>query len=215
MVRDQRDTYESYQKDAFDNPPAGPMGVHRGNTPWWTRLVPYLVVLIVAALAGLLVWGFYSQELQKVFVDKDQNTSQTDTSSKKKKDADEKKDDSQKEESKKGDTEKGDTKADDSAMEQQPSPQPTQQVNKQTAIRIVNATRINGYGAKKQAVLQQAGYSSVTATNPSGQLPKASVVWYQNENDKATAQDVANALGITAVEQQNGTAQPIVAVLLN
>lgn len=210
MVRDQRDTYESYQKDAFDNPPVGPMGVHRGNTSWWTRLVPYIVVLIVAALAGLLVWGFYSQELQKVFVDKDQNTSQTDTSSKKKKHVGEKKDDSQKEESK-----KDDTKADDSAKEQRPAPQPAEQVNKQTAIRIVNATRINGYGAKKQAVLKQAGYLSVTAANPSGQLPKASVVWYQNENDKATAQDVANALGITAVEQQNGTAQPIVVVLLN
>jgi FtsZ-interacting cell division protein ZipA len=215
MVRDQRDTYESYQKDAFDNPPAGPMGVHRGNTSWWTRLVPYLVVLIVAALAGLLVWGFYSQELQKVFVGKDQNTSQTETASKKKKDSGEKKNDSQKEESKKDNTKKDDTKTDDSATEQQPAPQPAQQVNKQTAVRIVNATRINGYGAKKQAVLQQAGYSSVTAANPSGQLPKASVVWYQNESDKATAQDVANALGITAVEQQNGTAQPIVVVLLN
>lgn len=210
MVRDQRDTYESYQKDAFDNPPAGPMGVHRGNTSWWTRLVPYIIVLIVAALAGLLVWGFYSQELQKVFVDKDQNTSQTPAPSHEKKDSSEEKNDSRQEEPK-----NGDTKTDDSANEDQATPQPAQQINKQTAIRIVNATRINGYGAKKQAVLQQAGYSSVTAANPSGQLPKTSVVWYQDESDKATAQDVANTLGITAVEQQSGTAQPIVAVLLN
>lgn len=210
MVRDQRDTYESYQKDAFDNPPAGPMGVHRGNTSWWTRLVPYIIVLIVAALAGLLVWGFYSQELQKVFVDKDQNTSQTPAPSHEKKDSSEEKNDPRQEEPK-----NGDTKTDDSANEDQATPQPAQQINKQTAIRIVNATRINGYGAKKQAVLQQAGYSSVTAANPSGQLPKTSVVWYQDESDKATAQDVANTLGITAVEQQSGTAQPIVAVLLN
>ena len=30
MAKQDKETYESYAKDMFDNPPAGPMGVHRG-----------------------------------------------------------------------------------------------------------------------------------------------------------------------------------------
>lgn len=51
--------------------------------------------------------------------------------------------------------------------------------------------------------------------NPSGTLPASSVVWYQNETDKATAEDVATTLGISAVEQVQGLAVPITVVLLN
>ena len=32
MAKQDKETYESYAKDMFDNPPAGPMGVHRGAT---------------------------------------------------------------------------------------------------------------------------------------------------------------------------------------
>ena len=46
-------------------------------------------------------------------------------------------------------------------------------------------------------------------------LPASSVVWYQNETDKATAEDVATTLGISAVEQVQGLAVPITVVLLN
>ncbi|WEV69981.1 LytR C-terminal domain-containing protein [Bifidobacterium sp. ESL0775] len=208
MARDERETYESYPKDAFDNPPRGPVGVHRGNTSLISRFVPYLIVVIVAVLAGLLVWGLYSGELQKTFSGHGQSSSQTASAPKTEK----KKTVTKKKET----TTKPDTSSDSTQQQQQQAaPQPTPQVNKQTAVQVVNGTRINGYAAKKQAVLQQSGYSSVTAANPTGKLPTTSVVWYQNESDKATAQDVANALGITAVQQQSGIAQPIVAVLLN
>lgn len=88
-------------------------------------------------------------------------------------------------------------------------------VNKATQVRVVNATGIQGYAGQQADVLQTAGYTSVEATNPSGTLPASSVVWYQNETDKATAEDVATTLGISAVEQVQGLAVPITVVLLN
>ncbi|WEV41434.1 LytR C-terminal domain-containing protein [Bifidobacterium sp. ESL0682] len=209
MARDEQDTYESYPKDAFDNPPKGPVGVHRGNTSLISRFIPYLIVVIVAVLAGLLVWGLYSGELQKTFSGHGSDSSQSVSASKT-----EKKKTTEKKDTAKKDAAKSDTSS-ESEQQQQATSQPEQQVNKQTAVQVVNATRINGYAAKKQNVLQQSGYSSVTAANPSGKVPSASVVWYQNEDEKATAQDVANTLGITSVQQQSGISQPIVAVLLN
>ena len=88
-------------------------------------------------------------------------------------------------------------------------------MNKATQVRVVNATGIQGHAARQADVLQTAGYTSVEATNPSGTLPASSVVWYQNETDKATAEDVATTLGISAVEQVQGLAVPITVVLLN
>ncbi|WEV46013.1 LytR C-terminal domain-containing protein [Bifidobacterium sp. ESL0690] len=205
MARDDRGNYESYQKDAFDNPPKGPIGVHRGNTSLLSRSIPYVIVIIVAIIAGLLVWGFYSGELQKTFTGHSQTQSQTTTAPKTLK----------KKKVVKQDT---DTKSDTSNstnQQQQAAPQPAQQVNKQTAVQVINATQTSGYAAQKKAVLDQAGYTQVTAGNASGTLPSSTVVWYQNDADKATAQDVANTLGIQAVQQQNGIQQAIVVVLLN
>ena len=55
----------------------------------------------------------------------------------------------------------------------------------------------------------------MTPSNPTGTVPTQTVVWYQNETDKATAEDVAQTLGITNVEQSDGLVTPIVVVLLN
>lgn len=38
MAKQDKETYESYAKDMFDNPPAGPMGVHRGARSMASRL---------------------------------------------------------------------------------------------------------------------------------------------------------------------------------
>ena len=54
MAKQDKETYESYAKDMFDNPPAGPMGVHRGARSMASRALPYVIVVIVALLAGLL-----------------------------------------------------------------------------------------------------------------------------------------------------------------
>ena len=214
MARDTM-TYESYEPDSFDNPPKGPVGVHRGARSVMARLCPFIVVILVAALCGVGAWAWISGEYKNVVGGSSQTatTSKSDSSSK----AETKnstKDDS--------DSAKSDTDSDTtSSNENQNSDQQSQQseaiatVNKATQVRVVNATGIQGYAGQQADVLQTAGYTSVEATNPSGTLPASSVVWYQNETDKATAEDVATTLGISAVEQVQGLAVPITVVLLN
>ncbi|WEV71863.1 LytR C-terminal domain-containing protein [Bifidobacterium sp. ESL0790] len=201
MAHDEENAFDSYQKDAFDNPPKGPVGVHRGNTPLAKRVIPYAIVLLVAVLAGLLVYGVYSGDLSKVF--SGHQTTQQQTVTPKKKTV------------KKKAATKDDTKSDDQSNKNETTQQPAATVNKGTAVTVVNATRTSGYAAQKAAVLQQAGYTQVSAVNPAGDVPSSSVVWYQNDSDKATAQDVANLLGISSVQQQSGASSPVEAILLN
>lgn len=227
MARDTM-TYESYEPDSFDNPPKGPVGVHRGARSVMARLCPFIVVILVAALCGVGAWAWISGEYKNVVGGSSQtaSTSKSDSSSKAetknstKDDSSSTSTDSSKDST--SDSAKSDTDSDTtSSNENQNSDQQSQQseaiatVNKATQVRVVNATGIQGYAGQQADVLQTAGYTSVEATNPSGTLPASSVVWYQNETDKATAEDVATTLGISAVEQVQGLAVPITVVLLN
>lgn len=88
-------------------------------------------------------------------------------------------------------------------------------MNYNTSVRVINATGVNGYAAQQSGVLQSVGYTSVIAANPSGgALPSVNVVWYQNETDLATAQNIADTTGIATVEQATGIADPIVVVYI-
>lgn len=231
MARDTM-TYESYGPDSFDNPPKGPVGVHRGARSVVARLCPFIVVILVAALCGVGAWAWISGEYRNVIggssqtattsgtASKSDSSSKAETKNSTKDDSSSTSTDPSKDST--SDSAKSDTDSDTtSSNENQNSDQQSQQseatatVNKATQVRVVNATGIQGYAARQADVLQTAGYTSVEATNPSGTLPASSVVWYQNETDKATAEDVATTLGISAVEQVQGLAVPITVVLLN
>lgn len=233
MARDTM-TYESYEPDSFDNPPKGPVGVHRGARSVMARLCPFIVVILVAALCGVGAWAWISGEYRNVIGGSSQTETTSETASKSKSDSSSKaetknstKDDSSStstdpskdstSDSAKSDTDSGTTSSNENQNSDQQSQQSeaTATVNKATQVRVVNATGIQGYAGQQADVLQTAGYISVEATNPSGTLPASSVVWYQNETDKATAEDVATTLGISSVEQVQGLAVPITVVLLN
>lgn len=202
MARKNQSKYESYEADVFDNPPVGPVGVHRGNKSFMVRVTPFLVVIVVSALLGLFAWGLFSGEIYKIHLPW-QQTSVAVKSPK----ATEKPSPS--------DSVTPSATATDTPTPAATATEPAQTVNKETAIRVINATSISGYAAQKANVLKSSGYTNVTADNPSGQIPSTSVVWYQNETDKATAQDVASQLGIATVQQVSDISSPIVAVLLN
>ena len=224
MAKQGKETYESYAKDMFDNPPAGPMGVHRGARSAASRAMPYVIVVIVSLLAGLLFWGIYSGEagnLKMPWVAKESSSTSSASTGKKSEG---------KSEAASGDTDKNKDQTSDSSNAQsgdatdsdqndgQNSDQDTdtnQSVNLSTQIRVVNATNITGYAKSKADALTQAGYTSVTADNPTGNVPSQTVVWYQNEADKATAENVAQTLNIANVEQSSTLTTPIVVVLLN
>ena len=216
---------ESYAMDEFDNPPKGPAGVHRGRRSAAARYTPFVVVVVVAALCGFLAWGVLSGEFNKVHWPwspaSSQTSSKTSTTTAKKK-ATEKKaaakkaaEKQQQEEAAKKQQEEDAAKKhqeEEAAKQQQ---EQAAQVDRSLSVRVINGTGISGYAATKQSVLNQAGYANVAAANPSGTLPDATVVWYQNDADKATAEDVANALGISNVQQTSGLGASIVVILLN
>lgn len=212
---------ESYAMDEFDNPPKGPAGVHRGRRSAAARYTPFVVVVVVAALCGFLAWGVLSGEFNKVHWPWSPASSQTSTTTAKKKSAEKKAaakkaaEKKQQEEAAKKQQEEETAKKqqeEEAAKQQQ---EQAAQVDRSLSVRVINGTGISGYAATKQSVLNQAGYANVAAANPSGTLPDATVVWYQNDADKATAEDVANALGISNVQQTSGLGASIVVILLN
>lgn len=216
---------ESYAMDEFDNPPKGPAGVHRGRRSAAARYTPFVVVVVVAALCGFLAWGVLSGEFNKVHWPwspaSSQTSSKTSTTTAKKKDAEKKaaakkaaEKQQQEEAAKKQQEEEAAKKQQEEEAAKQQQEQAAQ-VDRSLSVRVINGTGISGYAATKQSVLNQAGYANVAAANPSGTLPDATVVWYQNDADKATAEDVANALGISNVQQTSGLGVSIVVILLN
>ena len=206
---------ESYAMDEFDNPPKGPAGVHRGRRSAAARYTPFVVVVVVAASCGFLAWGMLSGEFNKVHWPwspaSSQTSSKTSTTTAKKKAAEKKQ---QEEAAKKQQEEEAAKKQQEEEAAKQQQEQAAQ-VDRSLSVRVINGTGISGYAATKQSVLNQAGYANVAAANPSGTLPDATVVWYQNDADKATAEDVANALGISNVQQTSGLGASIVVILLN
>lgn len=230
MAKQDKETYDSYEKDVYDNPPAGPMGVHRGARSAASRAMPYVIVIIVALLAGLLFWGVYSGEINNLKMPWSSQESPTTSSTEKSKSGESKSKSQADSDSASGD--KTDASNADSSTDSQQNDQNTDQnaeqnaeqadnataqqvVNTGTEVRVVNATNITGYAQSKADVLVQAGYTSVSASNPTGNVPSQTVVWYQNETDKATAENVAQTLGISNVQQSDGLVTPIVVVLLD
>lgn len=226
MAKQDKETYDSYEKDVYDNPPAGPMGVHRGARSAASRAMPYVIVIIVALLAGLLFWGVYSGEINNLKMPWSSQESPTTSSAEKSKSGESKSKSQSDSDSASGnktdasnagsstDSQQNDQNADQNA-DQTDNATAQQVVNTGTEVRVVNATNITGYAQSKADVLVQAGYTSVSASNPTGNVPSQTVVWYQNETDKATAENVAQTLGISNVQQSDGLVTPIVVVLLD
>ena len=195
--------------DAFDNPPKGPVGVHRGSRSLPVRALPYLLVVVLAVLCGLGLWAAVSGSLpwQQTHTDASRVISshlpkRSASSSDSKPSAETSSQEQASQESSQS----------PSASASSSSPAPV--VNRGTQVAVINGTRITGHAGSKRQVLVNAGYTAVTATNPQGALPGVSTVRYRDEADKATAQEVASLLGITQVEQSSVASTPVEAILM-
>ena len=190
MARD-KVTYESYEQDVFDNPPKGPVGVHRGSRSVISRIAPFVIVILVAALCGFGAWAWVTGEYKNILnLNTSSQTAQT-SNTEKKDSSDAKSDSADSSDTKSENTDssnaQSDSAATDNADQSAQQDQAAATVNKATQVRVINATGISGYAGRKADVLQTAGYTSVEAANPTGSVPTSTVVWYQNEADKATA----------------------------
>lgn len=242
MAKD-KETYDSYAKDVFDNPPAGPVGVHRGARSAGARMTPFLIVLLVVALAGVGTWGVLSGMFSDVLFGNngtsqasdsgDSKTGDTTKSGTGEQSTSSSTDDSSDTASNTStDSAQSDTTSSSSdgsadatdtngqgtdstaSSDAQSTPPATAEANKATSVRVINGTKISGHAASRAYTLKQAGYKNVVSANPSGTLPASTVVWYQNETDAATAKDIAVTLGISDVRQMSGISAPVVVVLM-
>ena len=78
MARNQSE--QAPLNDEFENPPAGPIGLHRGQRSIPARLLPYLITLILAVVLSLCVWLWWSGKAQEFFAGSDAQTAQTTSS---------------------------------------------------------------------------------------------------------------------------------------
>ena len=146
----------------YDNPPAGPMGVHRGARSAASRAMPYVIVIIVALLAGLLFWSIYSGEINNLKMPWSSQESST-TSSAEKSKSGESKSKSQSDSASGNktdasnadsptDSQQNDQNADQNAgqnAEQTDNATAQQAVNTGTEVRVVNATKYHRLCAKQ------------------------------------------------------------------
>ncbi|MGO4959632.1 LytR C-terminal domain-containing protein [Bifidobacterium pseudolongum] len=224
MARKDTEQYRSYEKDAFDNPPEGPVGVHRGNRPMIVRLTPFVIVLVAAVAAGVLFWSIFSGEAANMFNRRSEQTqttaqtSQVASSSSADESASGTASHSSQSASARESTSAEDTPSQTPSESEsaQSTPEESQQVNTNAQITVINGTGVSGLANDRAGVLQNRGFTNVSAANPDATtvLPAQTVVYYQNEADLATAQQVANALGITTVEQSASIGTPIQVVLM-
>ncbi len=227
------DNEHKYPADEFDNPPSGPIGMHRGNRSLAVRIVPYLVTIVIAVLLGALAWAFFSgafnsrtdvsmAQSSSTAAESSSSASATDTASSSSSDAsstdasstDASSADASSTESSTDATASSDSS---SSAEESPSESSSSSAAANTAAQIVvyNGSGVTGAAASNAQTLENNGYTNVTATNPAdyNSLPSATTVWYRTDADLATAQDVAAKLGVSQVVQAGNISSDVAVVL--
>lgn len=222
------DNEHKYPADEFDNPPSGPIGMHRGNRSLAVRIVPYLVTIVIAVLLGALAWAFFSgafnsrtdtsvAQSSSTAAESSSSASAMDTASSSSSDAsstDASSADASSTESSADATASSDSS---SSAEESPSESSSSSAAANTAAQIVvyNGSGVTGAAASNAQTLENNGYTNVTATNPAdyNSLPSATTVWYRTDADLATAQDVAAKLGVSQVVQAGNISSDVAVVL--
>lgn len=208
---------ETYPQDEFDEvPEGGPAGVHRRTRSLWAPVIPFLLVLV---FVPLIAWGVAAliqnnvpeEELLEVVAQSEQVQSNGEVT----------------EEEVTAEVVIPDsdvpTAAPDDPTEEEASPAaPTAPVTPGTvdfgiAVEVLNGTTINGYAGEVAALIEGAGFTSVTAGNASSWPSDSNTVYYNNPDLRSTAEAVAAATGIEVVTEGSfeGATSPIVVYIIS
>lgn len=183
-------TFDTYRRDEFDNPPAGPAGVHRGKRSFLSRAVPFLVSLLIAALLGFAVWAIATKNYTKFHLPWVSTSSNTTTNSS---------------------TVTNNTQNTNGST----TYTPVGKLDYDIDIMVINATDTDDYAASVQAIIEQQGFTDVVAANPTDDLPEDSVVWYENATDETTAEYIKMmTIGRDAQLQQKDDLPASIVVIL-
>jgi len=191
-----------YPEDEFDVPDdhGGPRGVHRAPRSGWSKLWPFLVVIVVLpALAyGLVTWFFNSGGSIPEGLGGTSTTLPEDPT----------------------DTSTETTAPDGTTPAVTPTTPPTAEAPPAPAadftlpVAVQNAAKISGLAAKKAKVLTDGGFTKVTPSNSAGTGVTDSTVFYATDAQKVTADAVAKLLSITKVTQSSTQAKNGITVVL-
>ncbi|WP_018143064.1 LytR C-terminal domain-containing protein [Alloscardovia criceti] len=214
-----------YPRDEFDMFTGQNGGAHRGRKTVMSRLMPFIIAIVLAGACalGFLTWsnGWLGPNGLNLFPTASTSSSSTDTTSKDSSSSDSSSSSSSSTDSSTSSPTDSSSDTSISSTDTQNSDNSTSeetqqtQVDKSASVYVFNASGITGYAAQEAATLTNNGYTSVTPTNAgSSNLPSVNTVWYVNTEDQATAQDIANQLGISAVQQVSSLSQGQIAVVL-
>lgn len=190
-----------YADDEFDAPtdPDAPRGVHRAPRSAWSRWWPFLAVLILAPALAFAAVTYLSNSRGDDGASENPGGGQSVSSAP---------------------TPGASASATgEGGGEEEPSPgdteqEPTAEPELGTPVVVLNAAGINGLAARMSEKLQGVGFTSVEAETFTGTRPASSVVYYDRDDLQATAQLVADTLGIDAVEVSQANAGGGVTVVL-
>lgn len=207
-----------YPPDEFDQPPAAgqSVGIHRAPQSKWSKVWPYLVVIIIfAALAYGVVSWFASQKPSSDTGSgpTSSSTQPAETTDPESPEATENSDEPSADE-----PSAEETSAEPEESETTPEPEPTEEettaeLNRAVDVRVLNATRRAGLAGSGVNTLSGAGWTNATAANYSGGAVSASVVWFKSEEHRADAEQIASDLGISNVSMEPTLVGPVSVIL--
>ncbi len=189
-----------YPADEFDavDPHAGPRGVHRRARSVWTRVWPFLLVIVlfpaiaygvVTLLTGTDIGPTGGSGLPTVAVTGTAEASAPATSA---------------------------TSPSPGTTTTAPATTTPTAPDLRTPVAVLNATKTSGLAAKGSTALKSAGFTTITTGNYPGTAPATSVVYYATATAKleATARAAATALKITTVTLDPAKAGSTITVVL-
>ncbi|MFW7413799.1 LytR C-terminal domain-containing protein [Demequina sp. SO4-18] len=184
---------QHYEPDEFDEIAAqgGPVGVHRAPRPWWSRVLPPLLAFLIAgAIAFAIATVLWNRDVAGPAEPTAEPTITVTPSSEPSVTAS--------------------PVPTATSQEPVPSPTPTPTETEEpepvilydSQVHVRNGARIQGLAGEQQETLADAGYTNIEANNidPSLIPDGANVVAYDGDRLADTAQDIADTLGIEAVD---------------
>ena len=182
-----------------------PVGMHRPQPSKWKSVWPFLVILIVVPL---LAWGASSLLTNRPT---SSNTTVATSGQSEAQSAQ-----STPETTQSAPAEQAESARSEPVTEPESTPAPANEpiVDTNVKISVLNGTGRNGLAAQTAEELTAAGFAGAATGNATGWRTDVSTVYYQDPNLEASARAVAEAVGITNVQQSNNIGDSDIVVLL-
>lgn len=209
-----------YPEDEFDavEPGTAPSGVHRAPRSTWSRVAPFVVVMVTCAVLAVGTVYYLAQSptsrlntpppaaTAAAEPTADAGAATPDATDAVTPDA---------EPADEATTEPADEATDEATAEpEEPVEPPAEVADTTTSIRVLNATGRSGVAAGAAETLTDAGWSDVVADNFTGTEPTSSLVYFKDSTSEASAREVAQLLGITQVIEAPKLVGPVSVVLV-